>query len=93
MRKWLWLVFIATFGICAMNVFAHDQAAVSAAKAAAESQPAPVPMPDGIQSPTVAAAPAVAVKAPINFGDFRSSTLTTKAWGALALRPVKCRPV
>jgi tetratricopeptide (TPR) repeat protein len=89
MRKWLWLVFIATFGICAMNVFADDQAAVSAAKAAAESQPAPVPMPDGIQSPTVAAAPAVAVKAPINFGDFRSSTLTTKAWGALAQNDIE----
>ena len=42
MKKWLGLLIIATFGFCAINVFADDQAAVSAAKAASESQPVPV---------------------------------------------------
>ena len=46
MKKWLGLLVIAIFGFCAMNAFADDQAAVSAAKMAAESQPVPVPQGD-----------------------------------------------
>ncbi len=42
MKKWESLLIIAVFGFCATNVFAQDQAAVSAAKAASEAQPAPV---------------------------------------------------
>ena len=60
-----------------MNVFADDQGAVNAAKAASEAQPAPVAVPAGV------------VKSPINFGDYRSSTLTTKAWGALAQKDIE----
>ncbi len=78
MRKLLGLV-IAIFGLCTVNVWA-DQAAVNAAKMAAESQPAPVAVAQG-----AAQAPAApAVKNPINFGDFRSSTLASKAWTALS---------
>ena len=35
MKKWLGLLIISIFGFCAMDVFADDQAAVSAAKMAA----------------------------------------------------------
>src|ERR1700722_17844273 len=84
MKKWLGVLTIAIFGLSA-NVFADDQGAVSAAKMASESQPVPVPQGDSSQAAAVAApAPAMGVKEPINFGDYRSSTLTTKAWGALA---------
>ena len=89
MKKWLGLLIIATFGFCAMNVFADDQGAVSAAKMASESQPVPVPQGDAAQAPAAAVAPAVGVKAPINFGDYRSSTLTTKAWAALAQNDIE----
>ena len=87
MKKWLWLLIISTFGFCATGVFAGDQGAVSEAKMASASQPMPVPQGDPSQVP-VAVAPA-AVKAPINFGDYRSSTLTTKAWGALAQNDIE----
>jgi len=95
MKKWLGLFVVVTFGLCAMNAFADDQAAVSAAKMASETQPAPVPVPAPVaqgvsQAPVaVAAAPAVTIKAPINFGDFRSSTLVTKAWTALAQNDIE----
>ena len=79
---------MAVFGFSAMNAFADDQAAVSAAKMAEEAQPVPVPQGDSSQAPAVAAAPA-GVKAPINFGDFRSSTLATKAWTALAQNDIE----
>jgi tetratricopeptide (TPR) repeat protein len=84
MRKWLGLFIMATFGLGTAYVFAEDQGAVSAAKVAAESQPAPVSQGDA-QTPE-AGAPAAAngVKVPINFGDYRSVTLATKAWAALA---------
>ncbi len=79
---------IATMGCWATYVLADDQAAVSAAKMAAESQPAPVPQGDtAAVAPT--GAPEGGVKAPINFGDYRSSTLTTKAWGALAQNDIE----
>ena len=87
MKKWLGLLIIATFGLCAMDVFADDQGAVSAAKMASESQPVPVPQGDADQAS--AAAPAAGVKAPINFGDYRSSTLATKAWKALAQNDIE----
>ena len=41
-----------------------------------------------IRQPAIAA-PAAGVKAPINFGDYRSSTLTTKAWAALAQNDIE----
>ena len=72
---------MAVFGLCAVNVFAQDQAAVSSAKAAAESQPAPVAQPAGTEQ--------VRVKAPINFGDYRSTTLVTKAWQALSQNDIE----
>ncbi len=87
MRKWLGFLIITTFGFCAMNAFAEDQAAVSAAKMAAEAQPVPVPQGDSAQ--VAAAAPAMGVKAPINFGDYRSTTLATKAWQALAQNDIE----
>ena len=61
--------------------------AVNAAKMASESQPAPVPQADAAQQlrPHLRRA----VKAPINFGDFRSSTLATKAWAALAQNDIE----
>ncbi|MBF0570897.1 MAG: tetratricopeptide repeat protein [Candidatus Omnitrophica bacterium] len=83
MKKWVWFLFIATFGFCAMNVFADDQAAVSAAKMAAENQPAPVPTGNPSKGP------AAGVKAPINFGDYRSTTLVGKAWQALAQNDIE----
>jgi len=89
MKKWLGLLIIATFGLCAMDVFAEDQGAVSAAKMASESQPVPVPQQDAAQAPAAMAAPAAGVKLPINFGDYRSSTLTTKAWAALAQNDIE----
>ena len=80
MKKWLGLLVIATLGFCATAVFADDQgAAGSAATTNSEVQPAPAAV----------SAPTVAVKSPINFGDFRSSTLTTKAWGALAQNDIE----
>jgi len=87
MKKWSGLLIIAIFGFCAMDVFAEDQAAVSAAKMASESQPVPVPQGDADQA--AAAAPAAEVKAPISFGDYRSVTLVTKAWGALAQNDIE----
>jgi len=87
MMKWVRFLIVAVFGLCAANVFAQDQAAVSAAKAASESQPAPV-----AGSPTSAPAAAAGqaqTKAPISFGDYRSSTLATKAWQALAQNDVE----
>ena len=87
MKKWLGFLIIATFGLCAMDVFADDQGAVSAAKMASESQPVPVPQGDADQAS--AAAPVAGIKAPINFGDYRSSTLTTKAWKALAQKDIE----
>jgi tetratricopeptide (TPR) repeat protein len=90
MKKWLGLLVIAIFGFCAMDVFADDQGAVSAAKMASESQPAPVPVSqDASSAPAGVAASKVAVKAPINFGDFRSSTLATKAWNALGQNDIE----
>jgi len=103
MKKWLGLLVIAIFGFSAVSVFADDQGAVNAAKMASEAQPAPVPAPQGdsdqaaVAAPAPAAAPATApasapaagVKAPINFGDFRSSTLATKAWTALAQNDIE----
>ena len=82
MKKWVRFFMMAVFGLCAMDVYAQDQAAVSAAKAAAESQPAPVAQP-------AAVAPEAPTKAPINFGDYRSSTLVTKAWQALAQNDIE----
>ena len=87
MKKWLGVVVMAIFAFCATTVFADDQAAVNAAKAASASQPAPVPQAAVNQVP--ATAPAAAVKSPINFGDFRSSTLATKAWAALAQNDIE----
>ena len=87
MKKWLGLFVVAIFGLCAMNAFADDQAAVSAAKMAADAQPAPVPQENAAQAP--AATPAMGVKAPINFGDYRSTTLVTKAWQALAQNDIE----
>ena len=49
MKKWLGLLIIATFGFCAMDVFADDQGAVSAAKMASESQPMPAPQGNSVQ--------------------------------------------
>jgi len=89
MKKWLGLLVIAIFGFCAMDSFADDQSAVSAAKMASESQPVPVPQGDSAPASVAAAAPSVGVKAPINFGDYRSSTLTTKAWTALAQNDIE----
>jgi tetratricopeptide (TPR) repeat protein len=86
MRKWLGILIMATFGFCAMHAFADDQGAVSAAKMASESQP-PVLQGDSAQAP--AGAPVAGVKAPINFGDYRSSTLVAKAWGALARNDIE----
>ena len=54
MKKWLGLLVIAIFGFCAMDVFAEDQGAVSAAKMAAESQPVPVPQGDSAQAAAAA---------------------------------------
>ena len=88
MKKWLGVVIIAIFGLCAMDAFAEDQGAASAAKAASEAQPAPVSQ--GEPEQAAAAVPqAQAPKAPINFGDYRSSTLTTKAWAALAQNDIE----
>lgn len=81
MKKWESLLIIAVFGFCATNVFAQDQAAVSAAKAASEAQPAPVAQAAGAEQ--------ARVKAPINFGDYRSTTLATKAWQALAQNDIE----
>ncbi|MBF0511022.1 MAG: tetratricopeptide repeat protein [Candidatus Omnitrophica bacterium] len=91
MKKWMGLLVVAVFGFCAMNACAEDQAAVSAAKAAADAQPAPVAQAANPASPATnnAAAPAAGVKAPINFGDYRSSTLATKAWAALAQNDIE----
>jgi tetratricopeptide (TPR) repeat protein len=89
MRKWLGVLIVSIFGFCAMNAFADDQGAVSAAKMAAEAQPVPVPQGDASPAAPAAAAPAAGVKAPINFGDYRSSTLATKAWGALAQNDIE----
>ncbi len=89
MKKWLGLLVVATFGFCAMNVFADDQGAVSAAKMASESQPVPVSQGDSAQAPAAVGAPAAGVKAPINFGDYRSVTLAIKAWGALAQNDIE----
>jgi len=88
MKKWLGVLFIATFGLCANNVSADDQAAVSVTKMA-EAQPVPVPQGDAAQASATVDAPSMAVKEPINFGDYRSSTLTTKAWGALAQNDIE----
>ena len=88
MRKWLGLLIVATFGFCAMDVFADDQGAVSAAKMASESQPVPVAEGDA-QMAVTAGAPAGGVKAPINFGDYRSTTLATKA-SMNPTRPAVC---
>ena len=52
MKKWGSFLIIAVFGFCATNVFAQDQAAVSAAKAASESQPAPVAQAAGAEQAT-----------------------------------------
>ena len=49
MKKWLGFLIVATFGLCRMDVFAADQAAVSAAKMASETQPVPVPQGDADQ--------------------------------------------
>jgi len=81
MKKWGSLLIIVVFGFCATHVFAQDQAAVSAAKAASEAQPAPVAQAAGTEQPRV--------KAPINFGDYRSMTLATKAWQALAQNDIE----
>ncbi len=89
MRKWLGLIIAATCGLCAVHAYAEDQGAVSAAKMASESEPVPVPQGDSADMPAQANAPAAGVKAPINFGDYRSSTLTTKAWGALAQNDIE----
>ncbi len=88
MKKWVSIIMAAVVGTCAANVFAADQAAVSAAKMAAQAQPVPVPQGDAEQAENVPA-PEAGVKAPINFGDFRSSTLTTKAWNALAQNDIE----
>ncbi len=87
MKKWLGLLVVATFGFCAMNVFADDQGAASAAKMASESQPMPVPPGDANQAPVTASV--AGVKTPINFGDYRSTTLATKAWAALAQKDIE----
>jgi tetratricopeptide (TPR) repeat protein len=89
MKKWLGLLVVATFGFSAMPVFADDQGAVSAAKMAAEAQPVPVPQGDADQTAAPAVSPTVGVKEPINFGDYRSTTLTTKAWAALAQNDIE----
>ncbi|MDE2215103.1 MAG: tetratricopeptide repeat protein [Candidatus Omnitrophica bacterium] len=110
MKKWLGCLFVVTLVSSAMNAFADDQAAVSSAKMAAESQPATVSKDDPagqapvaamapattapvaaaeVSAPAAAAAPAAEVKAPINFGDYRSSTLTTKAWNALGRNDIE----
>jgi tetratricopeptide (TPR) repeat protein len=90
MKKWLGVLIVAIFGLSAVSVFAEDQAAVSAAKMASEAQPVPVPQGDSAQGPVAAAAaPVAAVKAPINFGDYRSSTLVTKAWTALTQNDIE----
>ncbi len=89
MKKWLGLLIIAIFGCSAITVFADDQAAVSAAASDA-AQPVPVPQGDSAaQGPASEAAPVAAVKAPINFGDYRSTTLATKAWQALAQNDIE----
>jgi len=72
---------VAVFGL-GMNSFAEDQGAVSAAKMASQSQPVPVPQGDA-QAADAVDASAGSVKAPIDFGDYRSTTLVTKAWKAL----------
>jgi tetratricopeptide (TPR) repeat protein len=87
MKKWVRVFFVAMFSMGVANAFADDQAAVGAAKMAAEAAPAPVAGADQSQAP--AGAPAAGVKAPINFGDYRSSTLTTKAWAALAQNDIE----
>jgi tetratricopeptide (TPR) repeat protein len=89
MKKLFGLLIIAIFGCSAMSVFADDQGAVSAAKMAAEAQPVPVSQGDSAQIPAAVDAPLVRAKAPINFGDYRSSTLATKAWGALAQNDIE----
>jgi len=89
MKKWLGVLIIAIFGCSAVSAFADDQAAVSAAKMASEAQPVPVPQGDAVQGPAADAAPAAGVKAPINFGDYRSSTLVGKAWAALAQNDIE----
>jgi tetratricopeptide (TPR) repeat protein len=87
MKKWSGLLVVAVFGFCAMNVFADDQGAASAAKVASESQPVLVPQEDSAQAS--AGAPVAGAKAPINFGDYRSSTLATKAWAALTQNDIE----
>ena len=88
MKKWLGLLVVATFGFCAMDGFAANQGVVSAA--AAEAQPVPpVPQGDAAQVAASDSAPIAGVKAPINFGDFHSSTLVTKAWAALAQNDIE----
>jgi tetratricopeptide (TPR) repeat protein len=89
MKKWLGFLVIAVFGFSAMPAFADDQSAVSAAKMASESQPVPVPQGGPNQAAAAISAPAAGVKAPVNFGDYRSSTLTTKAWAALAQNDIE----
>lgn len=89
MKKRLGFLVVAIFGFCAVNVFAEDQAAVSAAKMASESQPVPVPQGDADQAPSAVAASAAGVKAPINFGDYRSTTLASKAWAALVQNDIE----
>jgi len=89
MKKWFNVFFVAVLSVGAVDAFAADQAAVSAAKMAAENQPVPVPQASGdAQGPSMDA-PSAAVKEPINFGDYRSSTLTTKAWNAMAQNDIE----
>jgi len=77
MKKWLKLLVITTFACCAMNVLADGQI-VSAVNTSSASQPVLVPQGNSTQ------APSPGVTAPIDFGDNQSTTLDTKAWGALA---------
>ena len=87
MEKWVRFFMAAVFSLCAAQVFAADQSAVSAAKMAAAAQPVPVSQDDA--QPPEMDVPEVETKAPVNFGDYRSSTLTTKAWGALASQDIE----
>ncbi len=77
---------MAIFGFCAMNAFAAgNQGSVS--EAASESMT--IPQGDADQAPQEVNAPAAQVKAPINFGDFKSATLVKKAWEALAQNDIE----
>lgn len=91
MKKGLRFLMVAIFGLCATYAFAQrDEAAVSSAKMASTSQPVPVAV--GADAPSSGSAPSATaprVKAPINFGDYRSSTLATKAWAALAQNDIE----